>query len=475
MRWLAALVLVLAVGLLLWSSVEIRLPARHTADPQAIERLPARGDLNLVFLVVDTLRADHLGAYGYARDTSPTLDRLAETGVRFARHVAQSSWTKTSMASLWTGTYPVSHGILRYSHALPEQVRMPAEMLGDAGYRTGGLYRNGWVGPEFGFSQGFDLYLKPAPMAGELPVARPFIETARSLSGSDWDLTQSAIEFVRRNAHQRFFLYAHYMDVHQYAAERSSALFGSRYEDAYDNAIHWTDRNVGALVEAIEGLGLMERTLIVIASDHGEAFNEHGFEGHGRDLHAEVIETPLIVVLPFFLKPGIVVEEVTENVDVWPTILDLLGLPPLEGAQGRSLVPLMLGGSDPHPGPAFAHLERRWAKDDGEDPTVAVTDGSDRLIHWKNRGAATALFDLAADPHEQESLASRRPCLVERLLREVDRYYGWSSPAWDAPPSSVEVDEMKLGILKALGYVVGNDGEARRRGARERAPSPGSD
>ena len=127
-----------------------------------IERLAEREDLNVLFILIDTLRADHLGSYGYERDTSPELDRLAAGGVRFDRHMSQSSWTKSSMASLWTGLYPARTGITRYDHIVPDQAEMPAETFQQAGFRTVGLYRNGWVAPTFGFGQGFDVYIRPA-------------------------------------------------------------------------------------------------------------------------------------------------------------------------------------------------------------------------------------------------------------------------------------------------------------------------
>jgi arylsulfatase A-like enzyme len=117
-----------------------------------------REDLNVLFLVIDTLRADRLGMYGYSRDTSPKFDRWASTGVRFDRHLAQSSWTKASMASLWTSLYPMRTGVTRYDDVLAEEAVMAAERFSDAGFRTIGIYRNGWVAPTFGFDQGFDVY-----------------------------------------------------------------------------------------------------------------------------------------------------------------------------------------------------------------------------------------------------------------------------------------------------------------------------
>jgi arylsulfatase A-like enzyme len=456
------LAILLVVGAVI-SQIEIHRPARPFGSAEEIPAIAERGDLNVVFILVDTLRADHLSMHGYERPTTPTLDRLAETGVLFRNNVAQSSWTKMSMASLWTGTYPVTSQIDRYSHGVPEAARMPAEIFRDAGYETAGIFRNGWVGPEFGFSQGFDLYVKAASVTGKDVQHGRY--TPHALVGNDWDVTQSAIEFMRGARNQKFFLYVHYMDVHQYVFEQQSALFGTDYEASYDNAIHWTDRNIGAMVEGIEQLDLMKNTLVVVASDHGEAFYEHGKEGHATDLYGEVIETPLLFVLPFFLEPGVVVEEPTENIDIFPTILELAGLDPLEGAQGRSLVPLMMGQEDPSPGPTFSHLERNWAGDGDANPLIAVTDGDDRLIYWAKKPPAggTELYEIAEDPTEQVNIADLEPERTEELIEMAEEYFAYPGAPWGDAPSEVEIDDMKRGILQALGYVVGGDGKPKGR------------
>ena len=174
--WLVAagLVVVAFVSMV----VEIRLPGDWDRRPRGtaedIAQLRDRNDLNVLFILIDTLRADRLGSYGYARDTSPVLDRLASSGVRFGRHLAQSTWTKASMASLWTGLYPARTGITRYDDVIPEAARMPAEILHEAGFQTIGLWRNGWVAPTFGFDQGFEVYQRPDldAAAAERPAGR---------------------------------------------------------------------------------------------------------------------------------------------------------------------------------------------------------------------------------------------------------------------------------------------------------------
>lgn len=438
----------------------IRTPDRPWGTAEDLATLAQRDDLNVVFILIDTLRADRLSAYGYARPTSPVMDALAASGIRFARTLAQSTWTKSSMASLWTGTYPVTNRITRYPHGLSESATAPAEILRDAGLRTVGIWRNGWVAPNFGFGQGFDLYFRPRanPMPGHVLQRNP---SSRTLPGTDYDLTEAAVEFLRSVGDGRFFLYLHLMDVHQYVYD-DSADFGSTYSDIYDNAIRWVDANVGTLVAVMQERGLMKRSVLVIASDHGEAFLEHGTEGHARNLYVETTHVPLLVVLPFRLREGIVVESPVENVDIWPTILDLLGLDPLPAAQGRSLVPLVeaaaRGGEDVEAErrrPRFAHLDRTWGRTDTPpQPLISVSRDGYRL--FRNSLTSVELYDLRADPLETTNLASREPERVADLMGRVAAYLQLPGAAWGAP-TEVELTEMEWGQLKALGYMVDPD------------------
>jgi arylsulfatase A-like enzyme len=462
------------------SQFEIRTPDRPAGRPEQITSLREQSDVNVIWILVDTLRADRVTSYGYERETSPFMSFLADTGIRFEHCMSQSSWTKSSMASIWTGTFPASNGVLRWNHALPDAATMPAEILRKVGFHTAGLYRNGWVAPNFGFEQGFDVYYRPTPSQAPEQFARR-TPSSSPLMGTDQDLTEAALEYLRSRGHERFFLYVHYMDIHQYAYDQQSARFGSAYSDVYDNAILWTDRNVGALIAGLEELGLAKKTLLVISSDHGEGFREHGMEGHGKSLYGEVVNVPFIIALPFRLEPGIVVRTPVQNVDIWPTILDLLGAPPLPGAQGRSLVPLIeaaargdesgVDGLGPDR-PLFAKMDRRWGQTQLDpDYIVQVTRWPFRMIRilgaagdgaspGKSDGTGEAerpvrleLFDLGTDPREQKNLAEQRGDVVTELGALIDGHVGSSGVPW-GEPSEVELDQMRLEQLRALGYVI---------------------
>jgi arylsulfatase A-like enzyme len=435
--------------------VDIRRDPRPRGRVEDIAKLRERSDLNLLFVLIDTLRADRLSSYGYPRETSPTIDALAADGIRFAHQMSQSSWTKCSMASLWTGLYPVRTGVTRSPQSIAEEARLPAEILRDAGYRTFAIWRNGWIAPSFGFAQGFEVYHSPAatPLPPALRRERPTV----GVMGTDQDIVASAMEFLRSHAGERWFLYLHLMDVHQYVYDADTALFGSSYSDIYDNSIRWVDRVLGSLIADIDARGLRERTLIVLAADHGEAFGEHGREGHARDVYGEVTTTPFVLSLPFRLEPGVVVEAPTENVDLWPTLLDLLGLEALAGADGRSRMPELMAAARGEAPPAgdglrFAHIDQAWGRTRAEPrPMVAVSDGRYRLIH-RAGGDPPELFDRAQDPSEREDVAAAQPERVAALTAAAEAYLARPEAPWAPSAPEVQLGEDELEQLRALGY-----------------------
>ena len=452
----AGILLLVAIA----TQFEVRLPSRPEAPPDEIAKLRERGDLNVLFILVDTLRADRLGSYGYARPTTPNIDALAQRGLLFSHVLSQSSWTKTSMASLWTATYPVNNGIVRFSDALPGEAVMPAELFSKAGYTTAAIWRNGWVAPNFGFDQGFQHYVNPRPGRERARLQRKN-PSGEALQGTDEDVTTSAFEFLDSYGRGRFFLYLHFMDLHQYVYDDKAEQFGTSYSDAYDQSLNWTDRLIGAIVSRLDEIGVLERTLVVVASDHGEAFLEHGFEGHARNLYEEVTHVPLVVSLPFRLPQGIRVDAPASNVDIWPTLLDLVGLPPLPGVDGTSLVPAVLAAGRGEAGngaPArqvFAHLDRRWGGGKADsDPLVSVSEGPLRLLFPVNHPERVELYDLSSDPREQSNLAEQRPEERERLATLAKSHIESARIPWGKAPTEVELDELRLNQLRALGYVV---------------------
>jgi arylsulfatase A-like enzyme len=383
-RWFYIVAGTLMVAAFLASQVRFGSDSRPKGSPTEILELGQREDLNLLFILIDTLRSDRLGTYGYERDTSPVIDELARTGLRFARQQSQSSWTKCSMASLWTGLYPIRTGVLRSPNAIPDAARMPAEILSDAGFRTFAIWRNGWISPQFGFSQGFEEYFSPprSPVPATVRRENPVI----TLAGTDQDTARSAIEFLRIHGHERWFLYLHLMDVHQYVYDEDTALFGTSYSDAR-----------------------------------------------------------------------------TENVDLWPTVLDLLDLPPLQSADGRSRIAEIEIASRAVPeedapaddGLRFAHIDQAWGRTKRPPrPMVAVNEGAWRLIYRTDRPARAELYEIYGDPLEQQNRAAEEPEVLSRLKDHAQAYFERPPAPW-GDAVDVELSEEELQQLRALGYDVG--------------------
>jgi len=458
--WLTAAALVILVYL---ASLSIRIGGgdpRPEGTAEDIARLAEREDVNVLFILIDTLRADRLGSYGYERDTSPALDLLGASGVRFARHLAQSSWTKCSMASLWTGLHPARNGVTRFDQVIPEEASLPAEILREAGFRTVGVYRNGWVAPNFGFGQGFEIYDRPRgrPLPPSIRRENPTL----SEEGTDDDAVDAAIEFLRVNGRERWFLYLHLMDVHEYLYDEDSAAFGTTYSDIYDNSILHLNLVLDRLLAKMAESGQLERTLVVVSADHGEAFGERGFEGHAREVYKETTEVPWILAFPFRLDPGIVIRTRSSNVDVWPTILDLLGLPAMPQTDGRSQKPAILAaarGEEPplDDAPAIAHLDRFWGRPiDVASPIVAVARDGLRYVALKQPGDAGTreeLFDAKSDPRELHNVAAQHAEETEQMRSLADSYLE-SEPVWGEPSPTLELDEIQLNQLRALGYAL---------------------
>jgi arylsulfatase A-like enzyme len=427
-----------------------------TADD--VVALSKRKDVNVLFVLIDTLRASRLRTYGYARRTSPFFDLLALQGVRFGRHLSQSSWTKCSMASLWTGLYPQRSGVTRFEDVLPGEAKTAVEIFHDAGFRTAGIWRNGWVEGYFGFDQGFDLYMRPnySAVPDELVRKNP----TASGRGTDLGIVETAGEFLRIHGRERWFLYLHLMDVHEYTYDAESAQFGTHYADVYDNAVLHVNQVLATLFALLYHGGYLDRTLLIFASDHGEAFGERGTEGHARNVYPETTEVPLVFGLPFRLPAPAVVRQRTANVDLWPTVLALLGLPPLENVDGRSRVPEIVAAVRGEPGPedgtsAIAHLDQTWGQRvETRSPNVAVTERGFRYLLFgaPNGMAREELYDAARDPDERKELAEDEPEVAARM-RERAKQYLASQPQWKATPH-LELDEIQLDQLRALGYAV---------------------
>lgn len=389
---------------------------------------PAARARNVVLIVIDTLRADHLGAYGHARATSPRIDAFARESAVFERAYSHSPWTMPSVASMFTSLEPKDHGIADWKQPLDRGLLTLAEVLKARGFRTEGYVSHGVLSRLYQFDQGFDVY-DASVVEGRLPRE---ITTAR-------EVTDLALQALERPLPEPFFLWVHYFDPHDAYLKHDGHDFGERPIDRYDSEIAYTDVHVGRLLDALARRGLADSTVVALLADHGEGFGAHRHLQHTVTLFEELIRIPFVLRVPGV--PGQRVRDVVRAVDLAPTLLSLLGLPAPPEFKGQ---PVELRGSRFRAEPARAVVAETQRFAD----LRALRVGRFKLIQDRAAGRAR-LFDLEQDPDEQRNLAKQRPDVVERLQALLDAHYAggtWSAPRRDLPPD-LERD------LRSLGYI----------------------
>jgi arylsulfatase A-like enzyme len=432
------------------------------------------GARNVILLSVDTLRADHLPSYGYARDTAPFLDeRFARGGTLFENPVAAATITTPSHASIFTSLQPAAHGTIDGMKVIPKHIPTLPELVRAAGLDTAGITEDGWLGIRHGFGRGFDVFQENRSaqiMSPDGQVDRTFAEAA------GW---------LERNRDKRFFLFLHTFQVHSpYAPPpRYAELFAEpgagtqpaheRDRDGYDREIRYTDDELRALFARLEELGLASDTVFIATADHGEAFLEHGLVEHSGRLHEEVVRVPLLLAGPG-IPAGRRVAVPVAHIDLLPTILELLAIPAPGWIQGRSLVGLATG-RDPESAFAdralFSETRMRTALAEGRRqvpfaaPAFMVRRGSRKLLRYPDGagGFRYELYDVASDPGERRDLHASEAAAAAGLRALLDGYEAAgrahreeidaSAGVADAPPEAVSLDPAQQEKLRALGYL----------------------
>jgi len=461
-----------------------------------VARPDAAGRPSVVVVLLDTLRLDHVGWGGSPLPTTPRLDALARKGVHFTQAIPQSSWTKPSVASLLTGLIPSRHLAVGrpgvgYYPVLPEDRRTLAEAFAVAGYRTAAISTNPNIAWLFGFQQGFEDWMEDASWD-----ARRVAAAARDWVGA-------------RDGEQPFFLYLHFNDAHYpYEAPegfqgrfdhtgRTAVLNGTTEREfregsreftpedvehlrlAYAEEVAFLDEVVGALVEDL--LASRDDLVVVLASDHGEEFLEHGDLGHGHTLYDELLRVPLQVAWSPTLgrEKGLVpgrVESQVRLVDVLPTLLDLAGLawparaPSLDGESLLSA----LRGRPLEDRPAFTETDSRGSLRGGlPGPLRAWREPGLKVIltdPYSDVAGRFWLFDLAEDPGEHRNLAGERLDLLEDRLDRLQAR-GWLIRKEAVPPARLQFSPEMARNLAELGYLGGDDAQ---EGGRELPLAPGA-
>lgn len=437
---------------------------------------------NVVFILVDALRADHVGVYGRGGNITPNIDELARTSRVYVNAYSVSTWTVPSVASLFTGTLPVVHRIDRPPSmgnafaVLADEYVLANEVFAKEGYRTGMVTTIGWVSPNANYDQGVD----------------EFIRTERS----DWILVDRAKEFITRHRDERFHLYLHFIDMHDYydpkrillrkerldpqspllrleglGADASYRMLGGELErpgalsaadvealtTAYDRGVRETDMHIGRIVGHLKSLGLLDDTLIVVTSDHGEQFMEHGALTHaGEDFYNEVLHIPLIIAGPSRFEHREEITTPVSTIDIFPTLFSMLGIetpPPFQGEavlenrdDGRAVVATS--------GKTWKVITRGWSYIVSSDP------------------AREELYDLVKDPQERSNLAhSEEHSRFRNDMRGLVQTRKQESLAHEylAQVSNLKeegMSEEEREKLRSLGYIGPTGSGAGSQGAR---------
>lgn len=441
---------------------------------------------NVLLVSIDSLRADHLGAYGYGRDTSPAIDALARDGVLFEQAIAPAPWTIPSHMTLLTGLSPEVHGVVSRQNRLSPDAVTLAEVLRDAGYDTAAFVSGPTVMRRYGFDQGFGSYDQSA--VEERSERSGGVVTSPALV----DLVGGYLErWSTGGRKQPFFVFLHMWDVHydyvppeeyvrRFDPDYTGDLDATGFEGnprlfkempsrdlqhliaLYDGEIRFTDDHLARIVARLREMGVLDDTVLVVTADHGEEFFEHGQKGHAKTLYDEVLHVPLVVRYPRRIPAGQRVAGQVRLMDVAPTVLGLAGVPPTAGFAGATLAaehramdltPHVAGTLRP-PLPALAAIgSNRWLG--ARQHSLRTTHA--KLIRYERAppsASETELYDLERDPGEQRNLrgSAAGPPLLSALAPALD--------AWLADARAGRLTAVALAPapqhearLRALGYV----------------------
>jgi arylsulfatase A-like enzyme len=433
--------------------------------------------VNVMVIGLDTVRADHLGCYGYHRDTSPEIDRLAAEGTLFEYAVSHSPWTLPSFATVFTSLYPTQHraGFVRSS--MGRGFPTLGTILSDNGYSTGAIINTAALNPVFGIDRGFEYY-------DVVPIS-----AGRVADGT----TRAALEWIDAQGENPFFVFVHYYDPHLPFSPPApydtlfdpdySGPLGSSFDPdflptdrmhgfekmmalperdkqhivaLYDGEIAFADRAIGDLLDGLQARGLRENTLVVFMSDHGEEFFDHGGFAHGHTLYEELLRVPLIFSLPGRIPARSRVPNMVRLVDIMPTVLALTGTETDARMEGRDLNALFRG--EPAAGPPQAGallVDEAFSEGMLYGPEQkSITAYPYKLIR-KMASGVEILFDLYRDPGETENLAAATRGEAPGDLHDMDRLlYGTlfrASDTW-----YVQVDPGGAGHMLDISIAAGS-------------------
>jgi arylsulfatase A-like enzyme len=467
----------------------------------------AAGAANVVLITVDTLRADRLSCYGYTKHKTPHFDQLADEGVLFENAFCDVTWTTPSMTSVMTGRYATVHGVRTGFERLADGATTLAELLHAKGIQTAAIIASFPLASMYGLNQGFDLYdehftlpAAPAPehqsdatdAARATPTPALFGKSRLPLRAllidrlhldayrPDNEVSDRAIRWLREERRGPFFLWVHYLGPHEKPDPTRTALPPLEEErKRYDQDVVFTDQQVGRLLATLDALGLKDTTAVILHADHGESLGEHGVFGHGINVYDPVQHVPLLMRWPAGLPRGRRIPHQVRNLDMFPTILDLMGVKLTVPVDGQSLLPLSTGrdAGDQEEIYVETYLSAVsiFAKPIDESGNVRL--GFRRLgirtPEWKfiindpiplvdaddppavsdelhKRYYSEELLDLRADPTEAHNVIDSHPDVAEGFRKKIAEYQNRGQAG---ATQKLQLDETSRERLRSLGYV----------------------
>ncbi len=396
-------------------------------------------DHSVILISMDTTRADALGCYGNSKIQTPSIDRLASRGTLFRRCSSTAPITLVAHSSLLTATDPYVHGARengRYRLA-PENVTL-AEILSQRGFATAAFVGGIVLDREYGLDQGFEVYDDVAASRRRSAGGPPPLERRAD------EVADRAIAWMRAHAEKPFFLFVHFYDPHD-PYEPPARCREASGGDAYLGEIAFVDEQIGRLTAAVRECGVESRTLVALTADHGESRGQHGEETHSYTVYDAVMRVPLVLEAPGALPSGRSVDATVRSIDVVPTVLDFLGLPPKPDAQGTSLLPLVMGESSDLGLAAYGETMGPY-EEFRYSPVYCLTAGGWKYVH----APKPELYHVADDPDETVDLAAREPERVSAMRRALRDRIASAPRAGEGRLGPMTEERRKM--LAALGY-----------------------
>jgi arylsulfatase A-like enzyme len=459
---------------------------------------------NIVFIVMDTARADHLSCYGYKRPTTPNTDRVAREGALFRNVIAPSSWTLPSHASMFTGLFPSEHGADHLSQYLPPEIPTAASLLRDRGYKTLGCSNNPYVGQLTGLSRGFEEFEESwRRQKGRFfsdviyKIYKMHMESRDpSLSVADEGAartTKFVSNWIQQNHAEPFFIFINYLEPHapyrpplphrtafmnpgvskseidaaiSYSGDAQNWIFPSQpspnilavSEALYDGEISYVDSKIGVLYQVLSNLNILDNTLLIITSDHGENLGEHDLYGHSYGVFNTLLEVPLVIRHPKYFTAGSVIAQKVQTTDIFQTIMQAAGMPQKAAPSPLSKSLIERVKSQAYPDVCIVKRDRptnllRFARWTGKDASHIDVDFraiiADGYKYIRSSGGGEELYNLESDPVESSNLISTQAETAIKLHRRLDRLVKTGSQMGTRRKIDRETEDR----LKSLGYI----------------------